>query len=330
MSMRVLDATAFARPGTAGPQNPIDIADPVIAVVGDHRIRRSALDLMLERRMASFTRTGRELTPAWRNRQRLDLLNRLIETALLEIRMDEAGIEVTDEQLQAHVSAQIVEIFTTEEHFGRYLERRGLPRNEYEGEQRFNLRLAQLFELFDPINVTDDDVSEYYQLVRENWRAPERVHAYNIVKRLPRNATEEDETVAFELMNEIQATALLREESFQALAREHSLSSNSSIGGDLGWIYRDDNELDARSLEVLFGLGVGEISAPVRTLVGVEIFTVTAHRTEGYRDFDEVRESLYGQVVQREERGRRGQIVNDTRLRTDIVRVEGNIGLEPE
>lgn len=79
-------------------------------------------------------------------------------------------------------------------------------------------------------SVTAEEVRAYYDAHREDFRRIEKIHARHI-----RVATEAE---ALAIRQRV-----LKNESFEALAREYSIADDKASGGDLGWILHDEREL---------------------------------------------------------------------------------------
>lgn len=173
------------------------------------------------------------------------VLDAMIETALLEQAAAEAGISVSDEQLDALIQADI-EAVGGREVFDQRLAANGLSEEEYRERVRANL-IAQRVQMQLPGEVAD---------------TLEHVHARHILV-----ATQEEAEAIL---------AQLREGSdFDTLARTYSLDvSTRDRGGDLGFFPR--GLLLAPELEeTAFSLDPGQISEVIQSeLLGYHIVQV--------------------------------------------------------
>jgi hypothetical protein len=83
---------------------------------------------------------------------------------------------------------------------------------------------------------------------------------------------------ALAISQEIYAALVEHPERFQELVKRHSEHPDAALGGDLGqWSSWEPTEY-SRQLEVLAELDVGEIAAPIETLLGWEILVRTPNR----------------------------------------------------
>lgn len=131
--------------------------------------------------------------------------------------------------------------------------------DEEEFRQSLKVNLLQEKAAMKDIEVTDDEVKEYY-----DNKKPERE-----VRHILFEAEEEEKA------KEVK-TKLDNGEDFAKLAEEHSKDPGSAEqGGMLGFILEEDPSLDEQFKEVAFELKKDEISEPVETAFGWHIIQVT-------------------------------------------------------
>lgn len=304
--------------------------ESVVALVNDTPILRSDIDRRLWRRLGLVESNDEGTTSVQRNRVRRQILDELVQRELLEQHAAEIELFTSEDELDGLVDERLSELFRTDAQFGQYLVQRGMTETEYREETRHLILVDSVIESHVQIEATEEDVFAYYEQYRENWRAPERVRAAAITIRLARDADDETDALALSRITELREMAETPETSFEDVAFLFSQSPDSSRGGEMGWVYRDDEELESRILAALFSLAVGEISQPVRTHLGYQIFIVYDHRPEGFREFEEIRDNLYEIVEQRQAQTTRLMIVRDLEEQAEIVTIERNLGLEDE
>ena len=304
--------------------------ESVVALVNDTPVLREEIDRRLWRRLDLSGSSDDGTTSVQRNRVRRQILDELVQRELVEQHVAEIGLFTSEDELDGLIDERFSELFRTDVQFERYLEQRNMTETEYREETGHLLLVDRLIESRVHIEATEEEVFTYYEQYRENWRAPERVLAAAVTIRLARDADEETETTALNRITELREMAQTPDTSFEDVARLFSQSPDSTRGGDMGWVYRDDEELESRILSALFSLAVGEISEPVRTHLGYQIFIVYDHRPEGFREFEEIRDNLYEIVEQRQAQTTRLMIVRDLEEQAEVVTFESNLGLEDE
>jgi peptidyl-prolyl cis-trans isomerase C len=137
-----------------------------------------------------------------------------------------------------------------------------------------------------PVPAVDDDAARtYYKKHRSDFIASDQVRVRQIVVKSRQEAED--------LLRRIK-----RGESFEELAKKHSISPEADQGGDLGFFGRGDMP---EEFDVVFSLQVGETSGIVQSPYGYHIFQVVAKRGEKESNFDEVKERIRKMIAQQEE-----------------------------
>ena len=121
--------------------------------------------------------------------------------------------------------------------------------------------------------ITDKAIAEYWKTNRTKFDGTE-VRAAQIVKRVPRDARDEDKASLKQQLSEIRQSINDKESTFSEAAAEHSDSPSGKDGGNLGqFAFRGRMPLDLT--KVAFGLKTGEVSEAFETPFGMHILTVT-------------------------------------------------------
>jgi foldase protein PrsA len=212
-----------------------------------------------------------------------DALDQLITRRLILQESEEAGITVSDEDLDAEVDSIILESFQgSEEAFLSALEYYGISEESFREDAKLNLLVRQI--ALEQINPTDEDVLAYFEEHRYLFDQAEEIEARHIL------------VESEELINEI-AAMLAAGDDFAALAAVHSLDqSNKDSGGNLGFFSRGMmvEEFEA----VAFALEVGEISDPVQTSFGYHLIEVLDRKEAVEADFDTVSEQVREALIE--------------------------------
>ncbi|UTL73681.1 peptidylprolyl isomerase [Bacillus halotolerans] len=112
----------------------------------------------------------------------------------------------------------------------------------------------------DNIKVTDDEIKEYWENLKGQIRASHILVA--------------DKKTAEEVEKKLK-----KGEKFDALAKEYSTDTGSAKnGGELGWISKDNEQLDSTFRKAAFKLKTNEVSDPVKTQFGYHIIKKTEER----------------------------------------------------
>jgi parvulin-like peptidyl-prolyl isomerase len=163
---------------------------------------------------------------------RQDVLNSMIEMVLIEQNSPALGVQVTGEELETQIEADIA-AFGGEAAFQEWLAATGQTREDLEQMLRESLLTQRVIE------AVTSDVGD----------TAEQVHARQIVVD---NAATADEILA----------QLAQGADFAELARQHSLDEvTKETGGDLDWFPR--GMIAAELEEAVFALQPGEYSEPI-------------------------------------------------------------------
>jgi peptidyl-prolyl cis-trans isomerase D len=150
------------------------------------------------------------------------------------------------------------------------------------------------------VELTDEQIAQYYEQHKEEFRREERVRARHILFKLAQQAGAEEEARV-----RAEAEAVLQRiqagEDFATLASQLSQDPVSAQqGGDLGFFKR--GEMVKPFEEVAFGLKPGAVSEPVRTDFGYHILKVEELQEGGYEPLESVRAELRARLAREEAR----------------------------
>ena len=148
--------------------------------------------------------------------------------------------------------------------------------------------LADLNQLRQSIQVSDDELKALYQSRIQLYQVPNRVHVQHI---LFRTTGKTDAEVA-EIRKKAEDVLKLAKKGakFEDLAKKYSEDTTKDKGGDLGWI--EQGQTVAEFEKAAFSLPKGGISDLVRTQFGFHIIKAVDKETAHTKSFDEVKESL--------------------------------------
>jgi peptidyl-prolyl cis-trans isomerase D len=152
------------------------------------------------------------------------------------------------------------------------------------------------------IQITDERLAQYYEAHKEEFRQGEQVRARHILFKIAQQATAAEEAKV-----RAEAEAALRRiqagEDFAEVARQTSQDpASAEQGGDLGFFTRGAM---VKSFEdVAFALRPGEVSDPVRTEFGYHLIKIEEAQEAGYRPLEAVRDELRARLSDEEARHR--------------------------
>jgi peptidyl-prolyl cis-trans isomerase D len=150
------------------------------------------------------------------------------------------------------------------------------------------------------VKITDEKLTQYYEEHKEEFRQEAQVRARHILFKLAQQAGGEEETKV-----RAEAEAVLKRihagEDFAEVASQVSQDpASAQQGGDLGFFKR--GEMVKPFEDVAFGLQPGMVSEPVRTDFGYHLIKVEEVQEAGYRPLEAVRDELRERLTREETR----------------------------
>ncbi|HVO95630.1 MAG TPA: peptidylprolyl isomerase [Terriglobales bacterium] len=200
-----------------------------------------------------------------------EVLEGFITEKLLEAEAREAGINITEEDVDRYIEQVKKNNRLSDEDLKTALSREGQTLASYKASVKAEMEKSEIIDrqVRRRVNITDADVERYYKLNSKNYRGNERARIRHILLPLPENATPDQVQSVMAQAKSIYQRINAGED-FAALAREYSEGAGKTDGGEIGWVNR--GTLIAGIEDVAFQkLSVGQISEPFRTSMGVHI-----------------------------------------------------------
>jgi parvulin-like peptidyl-prolyl isomerase len=213
----------------------------------------------------------------------------VIGRVLLEQAIDDQGIVVTDDEVGARM-AEIKEQAGSEEAYAERIAMLGMTEDQLRTEMKIALRVEKLLaENRDIAEVTDAEVTAYYNENTERFQQAERVRASHILV-----GTNPEDTATEKNLKKEEAEKVLTDlkggADFAQMASQHSSCPSKAKGGDLDYFQR--GQMVTPFEQAAFSLGVGELSELVETKFGYHIIKVTDHEDARTVSFDEARDGI--------------------------------------
>jgi len=320
----VLITVAFA---TAYAQPPAD-SEVVVRVGESETITKTelerALAAILQARMTQARRMGvsdpsQLASSPIGQEEKLKLIDTMVDGKVLYILAKQAGVEVTDEEVQAEItrnSSTLPEGTTMEE----FLAKQGMTMKEVEDLTRMRL-VSRKFSQQQAENVTvpEEEVLEEYEKLKER-NIFDSADIAQILIRVTGNdpgAWEQGKQKIDAAYERVQKgedfAAVAKDVSEDERTRESGGVIQGAMRGNLG------PEFDQR----MFDEPLNEVSEPFKTRVGWHILKVTARSTAPLEG--ELKERFSGALLQRKKQQKIEELVNEARSTMSI-----QISLPPE
>jgi peptidyl-prolyl cis-trans isomerase SurA len=204
------------------------------------------------------------------------VLEQFITDKLLESEVREAGISISDEDVNRYIEQVKKNNRLSDEDLKTALSREGQTLDSYKVSVKAEMEKSEIIDrqVKRKVTITDEDVERYYKANPNKYRSDARARIRHILLTLPERAAPDRVqavmTQGKELYERIKAG-----EDFATLAKEYSQGAGQADGGDNGWIKRGPliQGLEEMAFEKL---EVGEVIEPFRTSMGVHIVKLEA------------------------------------------------------
>jgi len=302
--------------------------DSVVVTVNGVFITESKLEALVEEQFAKIAAKTTQLPPEfakqYKQQIRTQMLEKLIVEQLLDEKVKEAGIVITEEEVMASLKEQISkqQPSLTLEAFQAMYEARGQNFDELKQQFRKSLGYQKIVmaQGAGEVTVTEEEVEKYYSENQQKFELPEQVRASHILIKPdasdpntdPNEAKAIARSKAQDLLEQIKAGA-----DFAELAKAHSGCPSGPNGGDLSFFGR--GAMVPPFEKAAFELEPGQVSDVVETKFGYHIIKVTDHKEAGVSPFEEVKTRLINELTQRKQLEAFQNYVQSLKNEADIV-----------
>jgi len=302
----IVDVTPAEEPGIDTVTESLD--QEIVATINGFPLYREAFDSakedVLDQYQRVYAQFGQDIRAMLVGAQgriiqlglEAEALERLFFYAITDEEVKQRGITVSEEEIEAEFQKQYAAILEyqrmTEEQLAAYMESQGYSIDLFKESGRAGVKDQLLLEavqraIAGPIELSEDDISTYFDENRQQYETEERIQASHILV--------ETQEEAQQILEELSSGS-----DFGLIARERSIDPGSGpAGGDLGWFGR--GQMVAPFEQAALALEVGEISGIVETDFGYHIILLTGHEEESHPELaevvDQVRLDAEGEVI---------------------------------
>lgn len=229
------------------------------------------------------------------------LLEALITDKVIEKEASDKGIIVRDEDIDRYIDGIKDRNKLSDEQLREALSAQGLTWDRYRLQIREEIQKAQLIarEIQGKVNVTPEEVERYYKAHLSEYSTPGRIRIAHILFRLPPDAPS-DQVMAVTAKAEQVYDQIKDGADFAEMAKRYSEDSSAESGGDLGW-FKEGEMLDEveRAAEKL---DIDEVSAPVRSQVGIHLIKLEGREEASHEQLDsladQIKQQLYNAALE--------------------------------
>lgn len=202
-------------------------------------------------------------------------LQSMITTELVNQEAEKAKVTVTDEDIDAELE-DLKAQFGGESAFQAALTQSSMTENDLRKQMPLQVKIRKILE--PQVEVTDEEITEYYDANKASFTEEEQVRASHILVA----TKEEADAILKELKDGADFAELAKSKSTDTVSKEN--------GGDLDFFTRSD--MVAEFSDAAFALAVGETSGAVQSDYGYHIIKVTDHKDAKEYTLEEKKEEI--------------------------------------
>lgn len=291
------------------------VLNRVVAIVNDDVITLYELNRRIREMTGSTAEELRDKDEESYLETRRKILEIMIDQKCAEEKIQELGIQVSPNQVDAAIETIKRRNGWTHENLLAKLKQEGMSYEEYRNEvktelQRFELINAQVKS---KIIIREEQILQYYNEHQKDFSSEETVQLAGIFL-IRRNPKDEQELSALKIRGEDILAKLKNGEDFAALAKKFSQGPGADEGGDLGTFKVD--ELDQEFRKALKGIEEEGFTDLIVRSGGIQILKLIKRQEGRASPLEEVREAIYATLYQEEVNNRYTTWIKELRKET--------------
>ena len=266
-----------------------EIFNRIVAIVNDDVITLLELNKKFKELTGLTPNDMRRQSESGFQDTRRKILNLLIDEKIAKGKIQELGIRVSEEQINATIEKIKSDNQWTQENLVAILEADGVTYEEYWDEVKKSFEQDRLIseEVMAKVIIREEEIRRYYEEHSADFATEESVHLAGMI--IASRNTEEAEAVLARLKNGEDLEELI----------------------DLGTLKTD--LLDPELKKVVDALNVGEVSDLIFRPNGIQIIRLLERHGKGVKPFEEVKEAIRAIIFEEEVNKRYAAWVEDLR-----------------
>lgn len=216
-----------------------------------------------------------------------NILEQIINYELLFQQAEKEKVKISQDDINLEID-KIKDNFSSPEEFNEALKANKLTLTQLKDDIKRQLMIQYILEeARNKINITDDELLEYYNENQESFFESKRIHARHILV--------ETEEEAKSIIDQLKEGII----DFAELAKEKSICPSAENGGDLGFFAK--GQMVKEFEDVSFSLEPGEISDIVKTEFGYHIIKCEEKKEAYNPTFEEVKDQINNTLIYQRE-----------------------------
>ncbi len=230
------------------------------------------------------------------------LLADAVEELLLMQRARDLGVKFSEDAFQEALGNLKTQNKMNDEQFAAGLQQEGitLAQLRQDFERSYMMSGVQQIEIYPRLQITDEEVRQYYRANPDEFKVPETVMLREIFLPVATQTRDGQAVVNVAEEEAVQARMnaardrVLKGEEFAAVAGEVSESPSKANGGLIGPV--EVAQLAPAMREILDVLKVGDLTEPLRTTRGFQMLRLELKSSAEPRPFGEVRQQILQKI----------------------------------
>lgn len=268
------------------------VVSRVAAVVNKEIISTHQLDQRLQ---AQLAKQQKQPSPVQMGALRQELLSRMIEESLVQQRIAELNLTVSEEEIETALLDVQKKNKLSRDDLEDAVQSQGLDFADYRDNLRQQILRYKLIgeEVRSQIDVPEREIVEYYRAHLDDYRLPPEVELSAISFPVSRKASEQERTQIRKMVNE-SLTRLQQGEALAEVADSYN-QTYGAVGGSMGkFVYE---ELTPEFVEAINQVEDGTFTAPVEMPTAIHLLRVDDRLSEGLRQFDAVKFDIHQMLL---------------------------------
>jgi parvulin-like peptidyl-prolyl isomerase len=243
-----------------------------------------------------------------------------VDDELLRQELEKHDLQVSDEEVEHELLDYKSRTPGGTENFDKFLARAGKSIDGIKEDIRARLLLKKLLAKSGGLEVSDQEIQDYYTSNQKRFDVEEKVQARHILIKVDKDASRAEVRKAKKRIDVIYREAKKKGTDFAELAREKSEGPSAPLGGDLGSFGRGRM---VESFEtVAFAQAPGTVSKPFRTGFGWHIMKVEDHTYAHRVPLELASEDIEPKLAARKFREARAEFLADLHANGTVEIVE--------
>lgn len=298
----------------------------VAVIVNGVEIKNSAVMDLIGPQLAKINQQSAGIpspvAEQYKKQLREQALEQLIRRQLLDEKIKDANVTITDEEVVSKIEELVSEKNMSLEDYKKALEQGNQDFDVVKEDFRKQLSRNKFMEAqwAGKTDVTEEEAKKYYEENKKKFDVPEHIRVSHILIKYDPDALKTDPNAA-KAKAKAEAQDLLQQikdgADFAELAKVHSDCLSAPKGGDLGFFPRGYST--PKFEKAAFELKIGQVSDVVETEYGCHIIKATGHKDATIIPFEEAKDKIIKELKEKKRSELAEKYISSLKAKAKIV-----------